>query len=280
MSRFSSVNAAIVESDEEEDDDVEEDEDESEYDEDDEEDDDEEDEDVDDEEEEEVSDGAGEPHPNGRDDVSDLDEDDVEDDKDDEDDDSAPEEKSDYDDEPATATESSKSKPPLLLSNGEIARAKSAFKHCSTLPEKDRINEEQFNLALSLLGYVESIETIRGLFLKEQAEYIEFDKFLDLLSELRRKKSKDDTFQQIEAHFNAIYDGTCPDGDQINELGEKYILANDLRNLLIKTGLQMSIEEASSLIRECHPVLYERAGNPVEVIYFEQYKTMLLDNSA
>jgi hypothetical protein len=96
--------------------------------------------------------------------------------------------------------------------------------------------------------------------------------------------------------FDALYRGTCPQDDQKDFGGNRYILAKDLRLLVRTTGDEserLTDEEADELIRECRPIFPKkvdpRTGEELEEedgiavaslngkIFFEQYRSMLLD---
>ncbi len=73
---------------------------------------------------------------------------------------------------------------------------------------------------------------------------------------------------KILEHFEALYYGTCFDDRQVDKNG-KYLKESDLRMALVTNGDPFTDEEVEELIRECKPI----DGK----IYFDQYKTMLLD---
>jgi hypothetical protein len=60
----------------------------------------------------------------------------------------------------------------LMLNVDEVARARTVFRHCDTYKEK-RINQEQFGIALALLGISESSERVREIFLRYSKELVD-----------------------------------------------------------------------------------------------------------
>ncbi len=95
--------------------------------------------------------------------------------------------------------------------------------------------------------------------------------FIDILNKLRsnRNDSSALTIQMIQEAFDALYYGSCLDDKQRDAKG-MYINEADLRHALTSSGEVLTDEEADELLRECKP----ENGR----IYFDQYKTMLLDS--
>jgi len=94
------------------------------------------------------------------------------------------------------------SKSENLLGEQELVRARIVFDHCAN--EHGRINEEQFNLSLSLLGQIEKGERIREIFLKESSEWINFSTFTKLLHELRTRSEIGELSSNINEAFDAL----------------------------------------------------------------------------
>lgn len=164
----------------------------------------------------------------------------------------------------------------LVLSADEIEKAKRAFEYCDTHSD-NFLTLEQFGHALALVGFVESSDIVRKIFLDATTDAMDFSTFTSVLSRMRIFRLAEDQLSRIQVCFDALYDGTCPMDTQRDKSGRKYILASDLRMLITNRGEnKMSDEEADMLIKECHPI-YE---NPHEgKIFFEQYRSMLLDIS-
>ena len=87
---------------------------------------------------------------------------------------------------------------------------------------------------------------------------------------------------QIEGAFEDLYRGILAEregqfAEQRDGIGRPYILAADLRNLLVTTGESMTDEEADQLIADCKPIYKVQAdGTVTGKIFFEQYRSMLL----
>jgi hypothetical protein len=65
------------------------------------------------------------------------------------------------------------------------------------------------------------------------------------------------------------------------ELGQRYILASDLRNIMLTYGDEvLSDMQADEMINECHPKYgFDANGRKVGKIFLEQYTAMLMDGS-
>lgn len=88
------------------------------------------------------------------------------------------------------------------LSETEEKRAKTVFDHCANAHA--RLNEEQFRLALSLLGQIEKDDRVRKVFVKERAEWIDLDTFKRLLVELQVNSEISDLSANIQEAFDAL----------------------------------------------------------------------------
>ena len=138
------------------------------------------------------------------------------------------------------------------------------------------MNEDQFGVALALLGQTEKKEDLKilyddlaisdglsidgfmlalnrqvtsmfmlsNIYILEKAFYpLEKEKFIHLLiyfgllfHRLRQKGHEEESLKRILEAFNALYDGTCLNDDQKDFSGQRYIYANDFRLLLTTTG--------------------------------------------
>lgn len=140
------------------------------------------------------------------------------------------------------------------------------------------INEEQFTLALALLGQRERVDKVRALYLTARTEFITIDHFKKMIVMLRSRADYPDLQASIRDAYDALYEGTCEQDTQRDEFGEKYLLVRDLREVLTALGNKLTDEEAAEIISECHPVTEKRSdGTIIEKIYYQQYRAMLLD---
>lgn len=53
---------------------------------------------------------------------------------------------------------------------------------------------------------------------------------------LRQRGNEEDALNRIQDAFDALYEGTCPNDDQKDFTGQRYIYANDFRLLLTEIG--------------------------------------------
>ena len=88
------------------------------------------------------------------------------------------------------------------LSEAEEKRAKTVFDHCANAHA--RLNEEQFRMALSLLGQIEKDDHVRKVFVKERTEWIDLDTFKRLLVELQANSEISDLSANIQDAFDAL----------------------------------------------------------------------------
>ena len=89
------------------------------------------------------------------------------------------------------------------LSDKEEKRIKTVFDHCANIHDA-RMNEEQFRLALSLLGQIEKDDRVHEVFLKERVDWIDIETFKRLLSELQEKVEFGDLTANIQEAFDAL----------------------------------------------------------------------------
>jgi hypothetical protein len=59
---------------------------------------------------------------------------------------------------------------------------------------------------------------------------------LYLMVRLRQRGNEEDALNRIQDAFDALYEGTCPNDDQKDFTGQRYIYANDFRLLLTEIG--------------------------------------------
>jgi hypothetical protein len=168
------------------------------------------------------------------------------------------------------------------LSQEEQARAKEVFRHCD-LHNEGFIDEDGVCVALSLLGLREPEENISALFKRRDVDNLDESTFLVLLSDLRSTAVDEEQLSAIEAAFSDLYYGTLQSNDsqfvveQRDALGRPFILAEDLRKLLVTHGDILLDEEADRLILDCKPIYtLEANGSRVGRIFFDQYRAMLL----
>ena len=185
----------------------------------------------------------------------------------------------------------------MAFSAEESQKITMIFHHCDTMG-LHHLNEDQFGIALALLGQTESMDHLKRLYDQEAvADGLDEERFKRCLARLRTKSSTDDDqAARIRDAFDALYRGTCPNNDQKDFGGNRYIFAKDLRLLVRTTGDErerLTDEEADELIRECRPQypkkvdpytgldLDEEDGIAVASlngkIFFDQYRSMLLN---
>ena len=63
---------------------------------------------------------------------------------------------------------------------------------------------------------------------------------------LRQRGNEEDALNRIQDAFDALYEGTCPNDDQKDFTGQRYIYANDFRLLLTEIGELHIIRHAVS----------------------------------
>ena len=141
-----------------------------------------------------------------------------------------------------------------------------------------KLNEEQVCLGLSLLGQIERSEVVRELMKKYNVNLAPKHVFVYIVRDLRIRKLSESHAENIVEAFEALYNGLYPRGDNMDGSGRKYLFADDLRKLLSSQGEKFTDEEADDFIRECHPILDDNTGR--NLIYFEQYRAVLLDKAA
>jgi len=168
------------------------------------------------------------------------------------------------------------------LSQEELLRAKEVFRHCD-IHNEGFIDEDGVCVALSLLGLREPEENISTLFKRRDVDNLDESTFLVLLSDLRSAAVDEEQLSAIKAAFSDLYYGTLQSNDsqfvveQRDALGRPFILAEDLRKLLVTHGDILLDEEADRLIQDCKPIYtLEADGSRVGRIFFDQYRAMLL----
>jgi Ca2+-binding EF-hand superfamily protein len=163
--------------------------------------------------------------------------------------------------------------------------------------DNKHLNEDQFGMALVLLGQTSTREQLKRLYDDLAiSDGMHLDGFFVALNRLRQKSNDEEGIDRIQDAFDALYEGTCLNDDQKNFAGQRYIYAADFRLLLTITGEdneRLTDEEANELLRECRPI-YPQVINPITEqeeddgiavavlrgkIFFEQYRAMLLDIS-
>ena len=156
-----------------------------------------------------------------------------------------------------------------VLSAAEKIRAIEVFKHCDVYDE-GRIDEHSMFQALSLMGVRATEDTIRRMYLNRNQDMLDDIAFCTILGELRSQAVDADQLLAIENAFEALYMSTTSTvGDeQRDALRVPYIIAEDLRRVLVTHGDVLSDEEVDQLIRDCRP-----KGTK---IFFEQFRGMLL----
>ena len=151
------------------------------------------------------------------------------------------------------------------------------------IKDPHKMTFDKFQVALSFLGFQETFERIRTTFDMANRESINLDKFLKMLAILIGQENQQELERELERMFDGLYIGTCQDDSQRDEFGRKYLDARQFRIALTSVGgvdNVLTVEEADELIRETHPILVYEGDNPVatERIYFEQYRSMLLNH--
>ena len=168
----------------------------------------------------------------------------------------------------------------LDLTLEELERAVQVFKHCDIFGD-DELNAEQFATALAMLGFVVKFEEVKMLMNKADVNTANKDFLVETYSSLRLKGVNPGDLSRLKDNFLALYYGTCDDDSQVDETGNKYLLASDLRKVLTRQGDKLSDEEADELIRDCSPVYtIMPSGKKVGKIYFEHYRAMLIDSTS
>ena len=168
-----------------------------------------------------------------------------------------------------------------FLSKDEKVRATHVFRLLDVHNE-GKIDGEGFTAAIALLGMKISEKECSDLFLSRKVDLIDETTFLSLVGEYRANAADEEQIAQIESAFEDLYKGILAEregqfAEQRDGIGRPYILAADLRNLLVTTGESMTDEEADQLIADCKPIYKVQAdGTVTGKIFFEQYRSMLL----
>ena len=168
-----------------------------------------------------------------------------------------------------------------FLSKDERVRATQVFRLLDVHNE-GKIDGEGFTAGLALLGMKISEVECSELFLSRKIDLIDEITFLSLVGEYRANAADEEQIAQIEGAFEDLYKGILAEregqfAEQRDGIGRPYILASDLRNLLVTTGENMTDEEADQLIADCKPIYKVQAdGTVTGKIFFEQYRSMLL----
>lgn len=166
-----------------------------------------------------------------------------------------------------------------FLGKDEKVRASQVFKLLDVHRE-GKIDNEGFATALSLLGMKITSNECNELFLSRGFDLVDEKTFVSMVGEYRA--SDDEQIRQIEGAFEDLYRGILAEREggfveQRDGIGRPYILAKDLRNLLVTSGDTLTDEEADSLISSCKPIYKVHSdGTVTGKIFFEQYRTMLL----
>ncbi len=174
--------------------------------------------------------------------------------------------------------------PAIHLSEEEKIRALRVFKHCCDTYDDNALNAEQFSVALALLGQIETQDKVKELFDKHEASTrkitVNKKQFLLMFDGLRTKTMQEEVLQQIEVHFNNLYEGMCDDDSNKDTVGGRFLLVSKFRELLTSQGDVLTDEEADEIIIECQP-RYEldEDGTKIGKIYYDGYRTMILDSS-
>jgi hypothetical protein len=172
----------------------------------------------------------------------------------------------------------------IHLSEEEKIRALRVFKHCCDTYDDNAINAEQFSVALALLGQIETQDKVKELFDKHEASTrkisVNKKQFLLMFDGLRTKTMQEEVLQQIEVHFNNLYEGMCDEDSNKDTVGGRFLLVSKFREILTSQGDVLTDEEADEIIIECQP-RYEldEDGTKIGKIYFDGYRTMILDSS-
>ena len=168
-----------------------------------------------------------------------------------------------------------------FLSKDERVRAKQVFRLLD-VHNDGKIDDEGFTAALALLGMKISEKECSELFLSRKIDLVDEVTFLSMVGEYRANAADEEQIAQIEGAFEDLYRGILAEregqfAEQRDGIGRPYILAADLRNLLVTTGESMTDEEADQLIADCKPIYKVQAdGTVTGKIFFEQYRSMLL----
>lgn len=177
------------------------------------------------------------------------------------------------------ATAAQNAKFTRFLGKDEKVRASQVFKLLDVHKE-GKIDSEGFATALSLLGMKIPSMECNELFLSRGFDLIDELTFVSMVGEYRA--SDDEQIRQIERAFEDLYRGILAEREggfveQRDGIGRPYILATDLRNLLITSGDTLTDEEADRLISDCKPIYKIHSdGTVTGKIFFEQYRAMLL----
>lgn len=166
-----------------------------------------------------------------------------------------------------------------FLGKDEKVRASQVFKLLDVHKE-GKIDNEGFATALSLLGMKITANECNELFLSRGFDLVDEETFVSMVGEYRA--ADDEQIRQIEGAFEDLYRGILAEREggfveQRDGIGRPYILASDLRNLLVSSGDTLTDEEADRLISDCKPIYKVHSdGSVTGKIFFEQYRAMLL----
>ncbi len=172
-----------------------------------------------------------------------------------------------------------------LLDETEKHRALEIFRYCDARGE-GQIDENSLMIALSLLGIKESETHIHALYTRRReysgVDLLNAEQFLILLGEVRATMVDDELVAAIESAYSDLYHGILASKgsifvEQRDAMGRPFILAEDLRRVLISMGDKLSDEEADRLIKDCRPLTaHDANGMKQSRIFFEQYRAMVL----
>lgn len=183
-----------------------------------------------------------------------------------------------------------------ILSVEDRHLARLVFKYFHSISDKKLgLDFEEASAATAMLGqtikmkqlkeaFDEAAKTQQPVLNSSTVDYAHLsspDAFINMLGLIR---AGHETYDKINADvkkaFDAMYDITCPTGSQV-ESGQKYILASDLRKIMLNYGDDVLTDmQADEMIDECHPIYtVDGTGRKIGKIFLEQYSAMLTDGS-
>ena len=166
-----------------------------------------------------------------------------------------------------------------FLGKDERSRAAQVFKLLD-VEREGKIDSDGFATALALMGMKIPKSECQELFLSRGLDLVDEETFISMVGEYRA--SDGEQILQIENAFENLYRGILAEREggfveQRDGIGRPYILAADLRDLLVSSGEQLTDEEADRVISDCNPIYKVMSdGTVTGKIFFEQYRAMLL----
>jgi Ca2+-binding EF-hand superfamily protein len=166
-----------------------------------------------------------------------------------------------------------------FLGKDERSRAAQVFKLLD-VEREGKIDSDGFATALALMGMKIPTSECQELFLSRGLDLVDEETFVSMVGEYRA--SDGEQILQIESAFENLYRGILAEREggfveQRDGIGRPYILAADLRDLLVSSGEQLTDEEADRVISDCNPIYKVMSdGTVTGKIFFEQYRAMLL----